>query len=326
MSLVDSTLVAWFGEIDRQHVAIAGGKGACLSDMARAGLPVPPGFVVSTEMFRQFLAESGLNHEIALILNDIDVTNNAELERVSAIITQKIELQELSPALHVAIENAYERMCSEAGQEAEVAVRSSAAAEDSADASFAGQQETFLNIFGAVQVIHQVRACWSSFFKARAIFYRRNKGSLGDQNIAVVVQRMVNPEKSGVMFTVDPVQRRRDRVMIEAAWGLGESVVSGMVTPDNYIVDKDSGELLKKFIAFKRMMIVRADAGVGVQQVDLSNDREKARGQVLTFEEITNLAQIGLRIEQHFGWPQDVEWAIQGEALYILQSRPVTTL
>jgi pyruvate,water dikinase len=324
MAFDSSRWVSWFDEIGRQDVAAAGGKGASLSDMARAGLPVPPGFIVCTEAFRQFLVESQLDSQIASLLEYIDVTSQAELERVSQLITNKIDSQELSPTVRAVIRQAYEQLSQGSGREVEVAVRSSAAAEDSANASFAGQQETYLNVFGAECLLSQVRACWCSFFKPRALFYRCQKGCLSDQSIAVVVQRMVNPQKSGVMFTVDPVQRRRDRIMIEAAWGLGESVVSGMVTPDNYVVDKDSGLLVKKFVAFKRIMIVRSDACVGVQEIQL--EPAMAKAQVLTEQEITQLTQTGILIEAHFGLPQDVEWAIEDERLYILQSRPVTTL
>ena len=324
MTISDKTLVAWFGEIDRGHVSAAGGKGASLSDMARAGMPVPPGFVVCTSAFQQFLHESGLDEEIASALLDVDIENMANLEAVAQQISQKIEAVEPSSGLRNAIVEAYQHLCEECGEIAVVAVRSSAAAEDSQAASFAGQQETYLNVFGDNLVLQQVRACWGSFFKPRAIFYRKLKGSLKDTNMAVVVQRMIHPDKSGVLFTVDPVQRRRDRTMIEAAWGLGEAVVSGSITPDNYIVDKSTFNLVSKFVSRKPFMIVREENEAGVRRVELPP--EKAQAQVLTEAEIRELARLGNQIEAHFGAPQDVEWAIEGEAFYILQSRPVTTL
>jgi pyruvate,water dikinase len=324
MTCPENSFIAWFGEIDRGDVSVAGGKGASLSDMARAGMPVPPGFVVCTGAFRQFLDESGLNAEIERALQALDIENNAQLERIAEKITQKIENTELSPQLHDMIVRAYQRLCDDYGGVAVVAVRSSAAAEDSQAASFAGQQETYLNVFGDETVLRQVRACWSSFFKPRAIFYRGQKGSLKDTSIAVVVQRMVNPDKSGVMFTVDPVQRRRDHVMIEAAWGLGEAVVSGLVTPDNYVVSKTDGRLVSKFVSRKTVMITRQENGVGICHVELPP--EKAQAQVLSVEEINRLAELGNLIEGHFGCPQDVEWAIEGDMIYVLQSRPVTTL
>ncbi|MDI6694624.1 MAG: PEP/pyruvate-binding domain-containing protein [Anaerolineales bacterium] len=324
MSCPEDTLIAWFGEIDRGDVSIAGGKGASLSDMARAGLPVPPGFVICTGAFEQFLRESRLAGEIERRMQGLNVEDSAMLERLAEEITQIIEAQQPSENLRAMIVSAYQKLCADYGDLAIVAVRSSAAAEDSQVASFAGQQETFLNIYGEDCVVNQVRACWSSFFKPRAIFYRGQKGNLKDTSMAVVVQRMVNPDKSGVMFTADPVQRRRDRVMIEAAWGLGEAVVSGLVTPDNYVVNKTDGRLVSKFISRKTVMIIREDNGIGVRQVDLPP--EKAQAQVLTSEEIAQLADLGNLIEKHFGCPQDVEWAIEGNSLYVLQSRPVTTL
>jgi len=318
-------VVAWFGEINRADVSAAGGKGASLSDMALANLPVPPGFVVCTGAFRRFLNDTKLDTDIIAALSDIDVEKTAVLETASLQITEKIASQAMSDDLAQAITEAYQRLCSEGGlRDVEVAVRSSAAAEDSDVASFAGQQETYLNIYGHEEVVDRVRACWGSFFKPRALYYRRLKGSLEDLNIAVVVQRMVNPDKSGVLFTVDPVQRRRDRVMIEAAWGLGEAVVSGEVTPDNYIVSKSDGALISKFVARKNFMIVREESGVGVRRVALTDEKSKA--QVLSMDEIAKLAEMGAKIEVHFGAPQDVEWAIEGDKIYILQSRPVTTL
>jgi pyruvate, water dikinase len=320
----DNTLIAFFGELNRNDVTIAGGKGASLSDMVLAGLPVPLGFVVCTETFRKFLSETGLDQEIIKALEVLNVHDTATLEAVSMEITKKIERMEIPERLVKTIMESYQRLCTEHNELSVVAVRSSAAAEDSAEASFAGQQETYLNIFGGEHIVSQVRACWGSFFKPQAIFYRKLKGSLVDTNIAVVVQRMVNPEKSGVMFTVDPVQKRKDRLMIEATWGLGEAVVSGMVTPDNYKIKKSDASIIKKCISHKPIMIIREDNGVGVRQVKLSE--EIANAQVLSNAEISLLAKLGEKIEAHFGTPQDVEWAIENGNLFILQSRPVTTL
>lgn len=324
MSCFDGGLVAWFGDIDRKDVAAGGGKGASLSDMARAGLPVPPGFVICTETFRQFMQSSGLDNKVASALDGLDVENSALLERVSKELVEQIETIACPEHLQNEVLSAYHRLCDEYGGVAVVAVRSSAAAEDSQAASFAGQQETYLNIYGDENIINKVQACWGSFFQPRAIFYRQQRGSLKDTSIAVVIQRMVNPDKSGVMFTVDPVQRRHDRIMIEAAWGLGEAVVSGLVTPDNYIVSKSDGRVLSKFISHKSVMIVREDTGIGCRHVELP--QEKAQAQVLSDGEIEHLLSLGKMIENHFGSPQDVEWAIEGEALYVLQSRPVTTM
>jgi pyruvate,water dikinase len=203
-----------------------------------------------------------------------------------------------------------------------VAVRSSAAAEDSQLASFAGQQETYLNVYGDEEIMRSVLACWGSFFHACAIFYRHQRGSLKDTSIAVVVQKMVNPEKSGVMFTMEPVLRNHNQIMIEAAWGLGEVVVSGAITPDNYVANKSDSQLISKRVAYKPFMLVRNESGIGCRQVDLPPD--KAQSQVLTPEEIGQLLEIGKRIEANFDAPQDVEWGIENGKLYVLQSRPIT--
>jgi pyruvate, water dikinase len=269
-------VLVWFGDEACGDVARAGGKGASLAAMTIAGLPVPPGFVVpswtlerSVDADRLRTLVRGGDHEAAAAL-----VGAAEPPRA-------------------ALEQAYVELG--AGP---VAVRSSACAEDSEAASYAGQQETYLNVRGGDQVCRRVVDCWASFFSDRALFYREQKGSLDDLRMAVVVQQMVEPEKSGVIFTVDPVQRRRDRMLIEAIFGLGEQVVSGQATPDHYIVDR-SGSV-------KRERLVN--------------------GGVLTAEDLAALAELGCSLEDRFGSPQDIEWAIAGGELYVLQSRPVTTL
>jgi pyruvate,water dikinase len=202
-----------------------------------------------------------------------------------------------------------------------VAVRSSACAEDGESASFAGQQETFLNVRGIDQVLERMVECWASFFSERAIFYRQRKGSLADLRMAVVVQVQIGSEKSGVMFTTDPIRRRNDQMVIEAAFGLGEALVSGLITPDNYVARRD-GRLKKAHVGRQDHIVVRNTAG-GTTTVDL--DPETATTQVLDEDEIARLVAVGLRLETEFGSPQDVEWAIEGNDLYVLQSRPITT-
>jgi pyruvate,water dikinase len=182
-------------------------------------------------------------------------------------------------------------------------VRSSAVSEDGGTASYAGQQETYLNVRGAEAVVHHVRQCWGSFFSPRALFYRAQKGALSDTSMAVVVQEMVAADKSGVMFTADPVQRRRDHLVIEAVAGPGESMVSGEVTPDHYVVDRGDGWLVREF-----------------------HPRTEADGRLLSSDELGRLREMGLRLEAFFGGPQDVEWCIRGGKLWLLQSRPITTL
>jgi pyruvate,water dikinase len=265
-----------FGDERCRDVARAGGKGASLAAMTALGLPVPPGFVVAS-----WVLESSVD---------------AARLRALAAAGDSAAAEELvggSAPPSEAILGAY----AELGEGA-VAVRSSACAEDSDTASYAGQQETFLNVSGGAEVCRRVVACWASFFSERALFYRARKGSLDDLRMAVVVQQMVEPRKSGVLFTADPVQRRRDRMIVEATYGLGEQVVSGQATPDHYVVDR---------------------AGSPTRE-HLPN------GGVLDGAELAALAELGRSLEETFGGPQDVEWAIADGELYVLQSRPVTTL
>jgi pyruvate,water dikinase len=268
--------LAWFDEQACGDVRIAGGKGASLAAMTAAGLPVPPGFAVAAPVLESCVDSSRLR-ELALA--------KAHDEAQAVVRAAPPPSEEIAAA--------YERLG--AGR---VAVRSSACAEDSEAASFAGQQETFLGVDGADAVCAKVVECWASFFSERALFYRSHKGSLDDLGMAVVVQRMVEADKAGVIFTVDPVQHRRDQMIVEAVFGLGEQVVSGEVTPDHYVVDRAG--------AIKRERLV----GAGV----------------LSREELEQLATLGRRLEEHFGSPQDIEWAIEGGRIYLLQSRPVTAL
>jgi pyruvate,water dikinase len=205
-----------------------------------------------------------------------------------------------------------------------VAVRSSAVCEDGDTASFAGQQETFLNVCGSDAVTHSVRECWASFFSPRALFYRAKNGSLADTRMAVVVQEMACAEKSGVLFTVDPVSKRRDRIVIEAVFGLGEGIVSGMITPDHYVVDRESSRLVDEWIAVQTTAVMSDPENGGTREIEL--DREQGSARVLGVTELEGLHHMGLRLEQFFGKPQDVEWCIRGGELLMLQSRPITTV
>jgi pyruvate, water dikinase len=267
--------VLWFDEEGCRDVAVSGGKGASLAAMTAAGMPVPPGFVIPSWVLEE----------------SVDVEALRALARAEAHEAAQALVRETEPP-RAEIEAAYERL---GGL---VAVRSSACAEDSEVASYAGQQDTFLNVSGADAVVARVVECWASFFSERALFYRARKGSLDDLRMAVVVQTMVAPDKSGVLFTADPVQRRRDRMVVEAIFGLGEQVVSGHVTPDHYVLDRAG--------TVKRNHLVH--------------------GGVLEEEELERLAAMGRRLEEQFGLPQDVEWAIARGDLFLLQSRPVTTL
>jgi pyruvate,water dikinase len=270
------TEVVWFGDPRCLDVDCAGGKGASLARMTAEGLPVPAGFVVPS----------------GALAGAVDAGRLAELARAGDHEAAQ-QLVESTGVVGGEVDDAYGQLGG-----GPVAVRSSARAEDSDTASYAGQQETFLNVRGAQEVRRRIVDCWASFFSERALFYRARKGSLDDLGMAVVVQQMVDPWKSGVLFTVDPVQRRRDRMVVEAVFGLGERVVSGEVTPDHYVVDR-RGEAKRERLA---------------------------NGGVLEPDELTRLAELGRTLEERFGGPQDIEWAIADGELYLLQSRPVTTL
>jgi pyruvate,water dikinase len=268
--------VLWFPDSACSDVQEAGGKGASLAAMTAAGLSVPPGFVVRART----------------LLESVDGERLRALAFAQAHEQAQALVRGAEPPRRE-LASAYERLGG-----GRVAVRSSACAEDSADASFAGQQETFLDVEGIDDVCARVVDCWASFFSERALFYRSRKGSLDDLGMAVVIQRMVDPKKSGVVFTVDPVQRRRDRMIVEATFGLGEQVVSGAVTPAHYVIDREG--------AIKRERLPNGD--------------------VLTSDDLVRLAQLGRVLEERFGCPQDIEWAIADGDVYVLQSRPVTAL
>jgi pyruvate,water dikinase len=316
-------LVAWFHEVCKDDVGTAGGKGANLGELTRAGIPVPPGLVVTSGAYFGFLEQAGLGPRIAQLLDGLDLADNAALQRAAAGIKMLITTADMPPEAAQEIARAYEQM--DCGH---VAVRSSATAEDLAEASFAGQQSTYLNVLGEEAVIGAVRECWASLFESQAIFYRSRAGfdhlAVG---IAVVVQRMVQSERSGVMFTLQPVSGDRTQIVIEAIYGLGEAVVSGIVTPDMYIVQKGSLEIVEKMVVKQDRELVRnPDAGQGAEnncwrQIDFA----LAGAQKLTDEQVRELAALGMQVEAHYGKPQDIEWAYEGGEFLLVQARPVTT-
>ena len=296
------------------RVDVSGGKGASLGRMRAAGMPVPPGFVIPAGALQDSLADQGVLDEVRGLIARYAV--DGDLDAVESL-HRLVRTTEPGDTLTKEVTDAY----LELGDEVAVAVRSSACAEDGEAASFAGQQETFLNVVGIENVLEHVAECWASFFSERAMFYRKTKGSLTDLGMAVVVQRQLTSDKSGVLFTTDPIRNRRDQMVIEAAYGLGEAVVSGMVTPDNYIARRDGG-LKKAHVGRQDQMIVRNDAG-GTLVVDLAE--AVASSQVLDADEIAELVAIGLQLEGAFGSPQDIEWAYEDDRLFVLQSRPITT-
>jgi pyruvate, water dikinase len=289
-------------------VACAGGKGASLARMAALGLPVPPGFAVPAGALVAALPDGGA--ELRALLADAEPADAAG--RAQAMVTA------IDPpaALCDAIAAAY----GDLGDDVPVAVRSSACAEDSQAASFAGQQETYLHVRGAGDVIRRVRDCWASFFTERALFYRARKGSLEDLDMAVVVQRMVDADVAGVLFTIDPARGRRDRMVVEAVFGLGEAVVSGEVTPDQYVLARD-GRVKRETLTTQPHAVVRNEAG-GTRKQPLPPERGAAR--TLDDAQLAELAAIGRDLQDRLGVPQDIEWAIEGGRLFVLQARPVT--
>ncbi len=317
--------VVKFQEVGRDDISLVGGKGANLGEMLRANIPVPPGFIVTAVAYARFIEQSGLHGRIDAVLSGLDVHDSDALQRVSEQVKKLIIDTPVPADIAAQIKTYYQEMGG-----APVAVRSSATAEDLPEASFAGQQSTFLNVVGEDRVVAAVKECWASLFEARAIFYRVENGFEHMKvKIAVPVQKMVQSQRSGVMFTVEPVTSDRSKVTVEAIVGLGEALVSGETSPDMYIVDKESLRILEKHIAVQDTQLARTTSGAGKGLADISwqpvPDAVRA-GQKLTDEEIVKVAEIGKRIEQHYGFPQDIEWARENSHIFIVQTRPVTTL
>ncbi len=314
--------IMWFSEIRKTNLAEVGGKGANLGEMAANGFPVPTGFVVTSGAYFSYISHNRIADVIKEMTSDLDVENTDELAKASDTIKTRILGGEIPQQLRQDIMNAYRSMIKD-GREPYVAVRSSATAEDLPEASFAGQQDTYLNIKGAESCVQAVKECWASLFGSRSIYYRTsNKFDHLKVGLAAVVQQMVQSEKAGVMFTVDPVSQNRSEIAIEGAYGLGEIVVSGSVTPDRYVVDKNSLQIKVRSIAKQTWMIAKMND----QNVHVNVREEMQERQKITDQQAIELAKIGRRIEQHYGKPQDIEWAVAEGKLYIVQSRPITTL
>jgi pyruvate,water dikinase len=324
-------LVLWFEELRKEDVPLVGGKCANLGEMINAGIPVPPGFAISAYAYKLFLEETGIANKVYSIIKETikDPNDPKQYEEASAKIRQLIESTPIPSSIEKAIREYYKMLNDRVGAvEAFVAVRSSATAEDLPDASFAGQQETFLNVKGGDELVYYVRKCWSSLFTPRAIFYRTQKGFPHEKVlISVAIQKMVNSKAAGVMFTLHPATGDRSKIVIEGAWGLGEAVVSGAVTPDRFIVDKATLKILSKEVAEKTVEYIR-DPKTG-KTLHAEVPPERRRIPCLTDEEIIELAKLAKRIEEHYGKPQDIEFAIDRdlpfpENVFIVQSRPET--
>lgn len=315
--------VVWLEEVGKEDLSIVGGKGASLGEMINIGVPVPGGFAVTAQAFRDFLNRAGIAEKLFEALK-VDVNDQGQLQRAEENAKRLIMEAKVPEDIEKAIRSRYEELCRREGKEVFVAVRSSATAEDLPDASFAGQQETYLNMHGADDVFNAVRKCWASLYGARAIFYRVEQGFEHDKvNLSAIVQKMVDSEKSGVMFSSQP-STGEPLVVIEAAWGLGESVVSGSVSPDNYVVDRTNKAIVSRFIAAKEIMIIRDPKTQ--KTVTIKVPPEKREAVVLTDGEILELARYGEILEEHYGIPQDIEWGVENGKIFILQSRPITTI
>jgi pyruvate, water dikinase len=311
-----------FDKLRRTDVDYAGGKGANLGELSAAEFPVPAGFVVGAPAYAAFCSERDLRTRIEELLSAVDVDDTAALESAAAKVRSMIEEEPLPAWLDDSIREAYSRLA-EGGPEPAVAVRSSATAEDTESASFAGMNETLLNVHGPDALLAAVRRCWSSLFGARTVYYRAKRGfGQADMDIAVVVQRQIAATRAGVMFTIDPASGATDRLVIEGAFGLGESVVSGSVSPDRYLVGKAGLTIDRREVHRKELTIEPAqDGGTTTRELDA----HEAEQPVLSDEEVRQLGELGVRIETHYGAPQDTEWAFdESGAVWILQSRPVT--
>ena len=310
--------IAWFNEVGREDLESAGGKGANLGELTAQRIPVPPGFIISAGAYARMLQESGIEPRLREILGSADGNAQAAAVAASSLISGAAMPDDLATAIRAAY--------AELGGGL-VAVRSSATAEDLAEASFAGQQSTYLNVSGEDEVIRAVQDCWASLFEERAVVYRRQTGFDDTAvRIAVVVQSMVQAERSGIMFTVNPVTGDADGIVIEAIMGLGEAAVSGMVTPDMYILDKGSLEIQQCEVSHQEQQLIRSDTPTAHGEFNrwAPLSPQEARAQKLSAEQIRELAELGIKIEGHYGRPQDIEWAFQGGQFYILQARPVT--
>jgi pyruvate,water dikinase len=302
------------------NLANVGGKGASLARLAAGGLPVPDGFHVTTAAYRELLAQNNLQPAIFAALEKADVERPSTLDAVSREIREVFSSASMPPAVAAAIAHAYASL---PGANPAVAVRSSATAEDLPEASFAGQQDTFLNVYGLEAVLEATRKCWASLWTARAIGYRlKHDVDQSGVQLAVVVQLLVPAEAAGILFTADPISGNQDQAVISAAWGLGEAIVGGMVTPDAYTVNKPTGKVVKREIADKHVMTSRSDGGT--RQEPVPDDLRRAP--TLDDARAAELVRLGIRIEEIYGKPMDIEWTLSDGKLAIVQARPITTL
>ncbi|HSN03118.1 MAG TPA: PEP/pyruvate-binding domain-containing protein [Acidimicrobiales bacterium] len=312
-------LVRWFEDIHLSDAPLVGGKGANLGELTQASLPVPPGFVVTSDAYHYAVANAGLESALAAAVANVKPESTADLSRAAKEAQDQLRGLALPEDLARAVLDAYHLL----GDRVRVAVRSSGTGEDAGDTSFAGMNVTFTNVAGDEELLASVKNCWASLYGARVISYRITRAIGEVPSMGVVVQEMIPSERSGVMFTADPSTGDTSHVVIEAAFGQGEVVVSGEVEPDTYVLAKDGPTLLHVRVGTKDFKIVRGPDGEDLH-VDLSPGEASRR--VLSDEEAVDLARLGLATEAHYASPQDTEWAIAGGSTYLVQSRPITTL
>jgi pyruvate, water dikinase len=322
------SFVCWLDGYDPAQRARLGGKNASLGEMLAAGLPVPPGFAVTVDAYHTVRGHAEVRQAVTGLLGEVDLADPAALEELSAAIRRRIEQVPLDDAVAADVASAYTELCERCQLDAvPVAVRSSATSEDLPDASFAGEHDTYLWVRGADEVLGHLTRCWSSLFTARAIAYRRERGYDHDVvAMSVGIQKMVRPTASGVAFTLNPRDGDRSQVAVEAAWGFGEGIVSGEVTPDSFLVDKVLGEIVQRTISDKAVEYRLGD-GDRVERVPVDEARRTAPS--LTDDQVKAVARLARRAERHYRCPQDVEWALDADvapdqAVTLLQARPET--
>ncbi len=317
-----SDYVVWFKDVDKHDIALVGGKGANLGEMIKSKFPVPNGFIVTSKAYYHFLRENNLTTKINHLLKTANYEKAESLMEISLHIKQLIKKSEMSNELVKEIYSAYKKLGG-VFKDALVAVRSSATAEDLPTASFAGQQDTYLDIQGEANVLLKVKEAWASLFNPRAIFYRhQQKFDNFKVGIAIPVQKMVAAEKSGIMFTIDPVTNDKSKIVIEAILGLGEMIVQGKVTPDHYEVSKSNMKILIKDIAHQEKLLKKA----GTKDKEIHLSQKKGSQQKISDHHIVELANLGKKLEEHYYFPQDCEWAIEKNTVYLVQTRPITTV
>jgi len=306
-----------FKELDKKDISTAGGKGANLGELIKIGVPVPPGFVILVSAFEKFLEKTDINVEVKAMWNRINIEDVESVEESSEIFRDLIKKVKMPKEIEKNILDTFKNLKAKY-----VAVRSSATAEDSKIDSWAGELETYLNTTKD-NLIENVKKCWASLYTPRAIFYR-SKRNLQQKRVqvAVVMQKMIQSEVAGVCFTVHPVTKDRNQMVIEAVWGLGEILVSGKVTPDTYVIAKDSLNILDININPQEKMIIRGKKG----NVTIGIPKTKKRKQKLSKNQIKELVKLCIRIENHYKDPQDIEWTLAKSKFYIVQSRPITAL